>query len=72
MGIFLTVYYAVMTAVPLIAGALCERQDRAQDALMLGMVMFALGILAALVFRSFKSTGEPVKQEKGRILCCRK
>jgi len=55
MGVFFTVYYAIMTAVPPLAGAILDRTGNAQAPLVLAMVLFAAVLPAALAFRHAKA-----------------
>ncbi|NKB54010.1 MAG: MFS transporter [Rhizobiaceae bacterium] len=55
MGVFFTVYYAIMTASPPIAGYLFDIRERADDPLVFGMALFAVVVPASLIFRYFKS-----------------
>ena len=57
MGIFFTVYYAIMTAAPPIAGAIFDATAHSQGPLVFGMVLFASVVPAALAFRYFKTGG---------------
>jgi predicted MFS family arabinose efflux permease len=63
MGVFFTVYYVIMTAAPPIAGAMFDATGHPQGPLVLGMVLFAGVVPAALIFRhvetasSSRSTG---------------
>ncbi|MEL7524309.1 MAG: MFS transporter [Pseudomonadota bacterium] len=67
MGIFFTVYYAIMAAGPPLAGWIYERAATAGASLGLGMGLFALVIPVALMFRLVQTgvrTGES-KEGKG-------
>lgn len=63
MGVFFTVYYVVMTAGPVIAGAIFDMRDRPADALMFGMALFAAVVPAVLAYRYFKFTGPSIVQK---------
>ncbi len=64
MGVFFTVYYAIMTASPPIAGYIFDLRERPDDPLVLGMVLFALVVPAALIFRYFKSKSPPSPDQR--------
>ncbi|SEB04161.1 CynX/NimT family MFS transporter [Rubrimonas cliftonensis] len=51
MGIFFTVYYAVMSASPPIAGWLLDRTEAPDGAILFGAALFALVLPAAVLFR---------------------
>ena len=51
MGVFFTVYYVIMTAAPPLAGAILDATGHPQAPLVLGMVLFATVLPAALLFR---------------------
>lgn len=57
MGIFFTVYYALMLAAPPIAGAIFDATGRAGGAIFFGAAMFVAVLPATLAFRHFKSRG---------------
>ncbi len=57
MGIFFTVYYAIMLATPPIAGAIFDATGRASGPIMFGAFLFACVVPASLAFRYFKSAG---------------
>ena len=50
-GIFYTVYYAIVTAAPPVAGAVFDATGDPHGPLVLGMVLFAAVVPAALLFR---------------------
>jgi len=55
MGVFFTVYYAIMMAAPPLSGALFDATGNAMMPLVFGMVLFASVVPASLAFRFFKS-----------------
>jgi len=55
MGIFFTIYYAIMMATPPIAGALLDATGKAQSPIWLAMVLFASVVPLALAFTCLKS-----------------
>ena len=55
MGVFFTIYYAVMTATPPVGGWLFDRTGGAEAPILLGAVLFALVLPAALMFRLLKA-----------------
>ncbi len=59
MGVFFTVYYAVMTASPPLAGALVDVSGRPGAPILFAMALFAAVIPIALLFRLRKAGGVP-------------
>ncbi len=57
MGVFFTVYYAIMTLVPPLSGRLFDHFATAQAPIFLGMLLFAAVIPAALLFRLIRARG---------------
>ncbi|MET1413298.1 MFS transporter [Roseibium sp. HPY-6] len=57
MGIFFTVYYAIMAAGPPLSGWIYERASTAGASLAFGMGMFALVVPAVLMFRLVRLSG---------------
>ncbi len=55
MGVFFTVYYAIMMAAPPLAGALFDATGNASRSLLIGIILFASVVPVALVFRFLKS-----------------
>lgn len=55
MGVLFTVYYAIMTASPPIAGWLLDRTGAPGSAILFGAGLFALVLPAAILFRMFKT-----------------
>ncbi len=70
MGVFYTVYYAIVTAAPPVAGAIFDATGHPQGPLVLGMVLFAAVVPAALLFRhieigrDFRSAGLDVANSR--------
>jgi len=64
MGVFFTVYYAIMTASPPIAGWLFDRTGAPDSAILFGAGLFALVFPVAFLFRMIKTgaAAEPVKE----------
>lgn len=64
MGVFFTVYYAVMTASPPIAGWLFDRTGAPDGAILFGAALFALVLPVTVLFRMLKNgtAAEPVKE----------
>lgn len=56
MGVFFTVYYAIMMAAPPLAGALFDATGNASRSLLIGIILFASVVPVALVFRFLKSS----------------
>ena len=54
MGVFFTVYYAIMMAAPPVAGAIFDASGSASGPLLLGMFLFATVVPAGLAFHYFK------------------
>jgi MFS family permease len=55
MGIFFTVYYAIMLITPPTAGAILDATDNAQGPIWLAIILFALVVPFALMFQYFKT-----------------
>ncbi len=64
MGVFYTVYYAIMTAVPPISGAIYDVRNHPEDALLFGMILFATVVPAAFAFKYIKA-GSPTFAKEG-------
>jgi len=64
MGIFFTVYYAIMAAGPPLAGWIFERAGTAGASLVLGMGLFACVIPVALMFRLAQTKGRAVQSRE--------
>lgn len=57
MGVFFTVYYAIMAAAPPLAGRIYDATGRPFDAILLGVLFFALVIPANALFRLAQARG---------------
>ena len=57
MGVFFTIYFAIMMASPPIAGALLDASGNPNAAIVFGMILFASVVPAALAFRWIKTGG---------------
>lgn len=55
MGVFFTVYYAIMTASPPVAGWILDRSGAPDGAILFGAALFALVLPAAMLFRVLKT-----------------
>lgn len=55
MGVFFTIYYAIMMAAPPAAGAILDATGQAQSPIWLAMALFALVVPLSLAFQFFKS-----------------
>ena len=55
MGVFFTVYYAIMTASPPVAGWILDRSGAPDGAIHFGAALFALVLPAAMLFRVLKT-----------------
>jgi predicted MFS family arabinose efflux permease len=55
MGIFLTIYYAIITAAPPIAGRIFDRTGAPDGAILFAVALFALVLPAAVLFQVIKS-----------------
>lgn len=55
MGVFLTIYYAIITAAPPLAGWIFDRTGAPDGAILLGVALFAVVLPAAMLFRVIKS-----------------
>ncbi|GGA34331.1 MFS transporter [Neptunicoccus cionae] len=56
MGIFFTVYYAIMLVIPPVAGAIRDATGNAQGPILLAIALFASVVPLSLMFESFKET----------------
>lgn len=65
MGIFFTVYYAIMAAGPPLAGWIFERAGTAGASLVLGMGLFAFVIPVALMFRLAQTRSRAADPREG-------
>jgi predicted MFS family arabinose efflux permease len=59
MGVFFTIYYAIMLATPPAAGAILDETGRPGDPLLLAMVLFASVVPFALAFRGLEPRTPP-------------
>ena len=64
MGVFYSVYYAIMTAAPPISGAIYDVRNHPEDALLFGMILFATVVPAAFAFKYIKA-GSPTFAKEG-------
>jgi predicted MFS family arabinose efflux permease len=70
MGVFFTVYYAIMTAAPPVAGAIFDTTAHPRGPLMLGMVLFAAVVPATFLFRHVE-TRSGLRDAAWRLSPCR-
>ncbi|MGP6086293.1 MFS transporter [Antarctobacter jejuensis] len=63
MGVFFTIYYAIMLATPPMAGAILDATGQPIGAIWLAMVMFASVVPLALAFQFFKAAPGKVFQK---------
>lgn len=64
MGIFFTVYYAVMLITPPIAGVILDATGRAQGAVWLAIILFASVIPLAILFQHLKDQPTPTVEKR--------
>jgi MFS family permease len=64
MGIFFTVYYAIMLVTPPIAGALRDATGKAQGPIWLAIILFALVVPLSIAFQYFKHPHTLAAQKK--------
>lgn len=64
MGVFFTVYYAIMAASPPMAGWILDRTGAPDDAILFGAMLFALVVPAAVMFRMLKTRARPHIQQE--------
>lgn len=55
MGIFFTIYYAIMAASPPVAGWLLDRSGTPSAAILFGATLFAIVLPAAILFRTLEA-----------------
>ncbi|MGA8260447.1 MAG: MFS transporter [Arenicellales bacterium] len=67
MGVFFTVYYAIMMAGPPIAGAILDATGRPSGPLLFGMALFAAVVPLALMFRYVKAARAVVTAKEVQI-----
>jgi MFS family permease len=65
MGIFFTLYYAIMTAGPPIAGAIFDAGGSAVGPLILGSILFVAVVPAARAFRLIQTGGHVEALKRG-------
>ena len=64
MGVFFTVYYAIMLATPPAAGAIFDATGQPQGPIWLAMALFASVVPLALSFEMFRSGASATLQEE--------
>ena len=64
MGVFFTVYYAVMWITPPVAGAILDATDHPQGPLWLAMILFAAVVPLGIAFQFFKAAPEIGQERK--------
>lgn len=64
MGVFFTVYYAIMMITPPVAGAILDTTGRADGPILLAMILFALVVPFSLAFRTFSTQPLRANAEK--------
>ena len=64
MGMFFTVYYAIMWITPPVAGAILDATGNPQGPLWLAMILCALVVLLGIAFQFFKNPAEIGKERK--------
>jgi predicted MFS family arabinose efflux permease len=65
MGVFLTIYYAIITLAPPLAGWIFDRTGAPDGAIVLGVALFALVLPATMMFQFIKS--RPVGPQRQEI-----
>jgi len=55
MGIFFTVYYAIMMVTPPVAGAILDATGSAQGPILLAIILFTLVVPLTMAFQYFKT-----------------
>lgn len=65
MGMFFTVYYAIMWITPPVAGAILDATGNPQGPLWLAMILFALVVPLGIAFQFFK--GAPEIEKEGKV-----
>lgn len=65
MGVFYTIYYAIMTAAPPVARWIFDRTGGPKGAIVFGAGLFALVLPAVLLFDRFKSMPPGVVIQEG-------
>ncbi|MFT6076377.1 MAG: MFS family permease [Yoonia sp.] len=64
MGIFFTVYYAIMLVTPPVAGAILDATGSTRGPIWLAIILFASVVPLAFAFQHFKGQPHPVLKEK--------
>lgn len=64
MGVFFTIYYAIMLATPPVAGAIFDATGQPQGAIFLAMLLFASVVPLALIFTFIKTRAKSVGQSE--------
>ena len=62
MGVFFTIYYAIMLVTPPVAGAILDATGDAQGPLWLAIILFATVIPLGIAFQIFKATPAAVQK----------
>lgn len=65
MGVFFTIYFAIMLATPPIAGAILDATGQPEGPIWLAMILFASVVPFAVAFKSIKSGGKEVAEKSG-------
>ncbi len=65
MGVFYTIYYAIMTAAPPTAGWIFDRTGGARGAILFGACLFALVLPAAMLIRKLKVVPKAAAAQEG-------
>ncbi|MDG3041754.1 MFS transporter [Roseicyclus marinus] len=64
MGVFLTIYYAIITAAPPLAGWIFDKTGAPQGAILLAIGLFGVVLPAAMLFRVIKSRPVPTPTQE--------
>ena len=62
MGVFFTIYYAIMLATPTAAGAILDTTGQAQGPIWLAMILFASVVPFAVAFQFYKAGSDKVSE----------
>ncbi|WP_282060414.1 CynX/NimT family MFS transporter [Roseobacter litoralis] len=65
MGVFFTVYYAIMWITPPVAGAILDATGKTQGPLFLAMILFAAVVPLGIAFQFFKDA--PMMGQEGKV-----
>jgi MFS family permease len=65
MGVFFTLYYAIMAAAPPLSGAIFDSTGSPQGPLVFGMILFASVVPCAIIFRHFLARGPVAAARQG-------